>query len=214
MPPAVKEYFEMSLIPPQKERCWTVLLIGGASGVGKTSVSYRLARHFDVGITEADDLNVGLRRMTTPEQQPALHYWDTHPEAGELTPEGIMQLHLATGCVMSPMVEAVIENHLEGGVPLVLEGDYLLPELTAQTQFGSEPNGGRVRGVFLHEPDEAQILRNFKAREPDAGEQHKRARVSWLFGEWLRQECERYGIPALPARPHDTLFDRILTEIA
>ena len=34
---------------------WQVLLFGGASGVGKTSVSYRLAQHFGVGITEVDD---------------------------------------------------------------------------------------------------------------------------------------------------------------
>jgi uridine kinase len=44
-----------------------VLLIGGASGSGKTSVSYRLAHHFNVGITEVDDFQVILERMTTPE---------------------------------------------------------------------------------------------------------------------------------------------------
>ena len=39
---------------------WDVLLIGGAAGTGKTSVSYRLARHFDVGITEVDDIHTAL----------------------------------------------------------------------------------------------------------------------------------------------------------
>ena len=55
-------------------RSWQVLLIGGASGSGKTSVSYRLANHFNVGITEIDDFQVILERMTTPEQQPELHW--------------------------------------------------------------------------------------------------------------------------------------------
>ena len=32
---------------------WDVLLVGGASGTGKTGVSYRLAQHFSVGITES-----------------------------------------------------------------------------------------------------------------------------------------------------------------
>ena len=36
-------------------RRWEVLLLGGASGVGKTQVGYRLAHHFAVGITEVDD---------------------------------------------------------------------------------------------------------------------------------------------------------------
>ena len=35
-------------------RDWQVLLFGGASGVGKTSVSYRLAHAFRVGLTEVE----------------------------------------------------------------------------------------------------------------------------------------------------------------
>jgi 2-phosphoglycerate kinase len=43
-----------------------VLLLGGASGTGKTAVSYRLARHFDIGITEVDELQIVLEHMNTP----------------------------------------------------------------------------------------------------------------------------------------------------
>src|SRR5471030_84036 len=59
-------------------RQWQVLLLGGPSGVGKTAVSYRLARYFGVGITEVDDFQVLLERMTTVEQQPAIHFRLTH----------------------------------------------------------------------------------------------------------------------------------------
>ena len=45
-------------------RSWQVLLLGGASGVGKTHVSYPLARYFDVGFTSADDISTVLERMT------------------------------------------------------------------------------------------------------------------------------------------------------
>lgn len=58
-------------------RSWQVLLLGGPSGAGKTSVSYRLAHHFRIGITEVDDFQVILERMTTPTEQPVLHYWRT-----------------------------------------------------------------------------------------------------------------------------------------
>ena len=54
-------------------RPWQVLLLGGASGPGKTRLSYRRARELSIGITEVDDFQVVLERMTTPEQQPALH---------------------------------------------------------------------------------------------------------------------------------------------
>lgn len=195
------------------ERSWDVLLLGGASGTGKTSVSYRLAHHFEIGITEVDDLQVGLRRMTTPEQQPILHYWHTHPEAIDFSEEKILDLHIAVGRVLSPMLEAVIENHVEARTPVVLEGDYILPELLAQDRFARSLGVGRVRGVFLYEPDESQLLRNFLQREPEEGAQRRRAHISWLYGQWLKEECGQYGVAALPARPWNDLLDRILQAI-
>jgi len=194
-------------------RSWEVLLLGGPSGTGKTSVSYRLAHHFAIGITEVDDFQVLLECMTTPEQQPILHYWRTHPEAIELPAEKIFAQAIAIGQVMQPGLTAVIANHLESNAPVVLEGDFILPALAAQTSFMDEVNSGRVRAVFLYEEEESQLLSNFLQREPDNGPQHKRARVSWLYGQWLKQEAQRYGIVALPARPWDNLFDRILTAI-
>jgi 2-phosphoglycerate kinase len=189
-------------------RPWRVLLLGGAAGTGKTGVSYRLAAHFGVGITEVDDFQIILECMTTPEQQPVLHYWRTHPEAGLLPAEQILELHLAVGRVMSPALEAVVANHVESNTPVVLEGDYILPEMASRSIEAA--GEGRVRAVFLYEPDEETLLRNFSVREPEAGDQTKRARVSWLYGLWLKQEAEQRGLPALPARPWDTLLDRVL----
>lgn len=198
----------------KNKRYWDVLLVGGASGTGKTSVSYRLARRFDVGITEVDDLHIVLERLTTPEQQPVLHYWRTNPEAAHLSAEQILELHIAVSRVLSPAIKAVIANHLEAQTPIVLEGDYLLPEIMARQEEAKLPKTERVRGVFLYEPDEMQILQNFSLREPDEGEQAGRARVSWLYGQWLKDECQRLGLVALPSRPWDTLLDRIREAIS
>src|SRR5262245_26447239 len=130
-------------------RTWQVLLLGGASGVGKSSVSYRLAHHFAMGLTEVDDFQVVLEKMTTPEQQPAPHYWNTHPEAGELPAEKILDLHLAVCRALAPALEAVIANHLESATPVVLEGDFILPALATQTRFWDQVNNGQVRALFL-----------------------------------------------------------------
>ncbi|MBX3083917.1 MAG: hypothetical protein KF716_19940 [Anaerolineae bacterium] len=191
-------------------RQWDVLLIGGASGSGKTSVSYRLAQHFGVGITEIDDFQVILKRLTTPEQFPALHYWDTHPDAYLMPPEEMIKIGIAICHEMLPALEAVIDNHIESNVPIVLEGDFLLPALSAKLVATDPAKYAHVQIMFIYEPSEAQILSNYACREPESPPQTYRARVSWLYGELIKQQAEQYGLSVVPSRPWDTLFDRLL----
>lgn len=194
-------------------RSWEVLLICGASGVGKTSVSYRVAQHFGIGLTEVDDFNEVLVTMTTPEQQPALHFWRTHPDPGSLTAEQIVQQGLEVRDVMRPALEAVIANHLESQVPIVLEGDFIHPVLAVQNSFQEQPNNGRVRAIMIDEPDEAQLVQNFLQREPEEGEQITRAQVSRLYADWLRQQAAPPAITIIPARPWETVLERVLAAL-
>ena len=53
---------------------WDVLIIGGASGCGKTSISRQIARHYNIDLVRVDDFQMMLEAMTTPETLPALHY--------------------------------------------------------------------------------------------------------------------------------------------
>jgi 2-phosphoglycerate kinase len=190
-------------------RSWHVLLLGGGAGVGKSSAAFALARHFGVGITEVDDFQRILERMTTPEQYPAVHAYRQDP-AGWLAMDDQRKLDglIAYGEVMSVALESVLRNHLDGGIPTVYEGDFLLPSFAARPSFAGHPADGRVRGVFLYE-DADQINRNFERRE--GSPQPDRARISHLYSEWLRTEAARHGQLALPARPWDTALERIIT---
>jgi len=141
--------------------------------------------------------------MTTPEQQPSLHFWDTHPNPMSLSAEEIFEQGLEIGQVMTPALEAVIDNHIESQQPIVLEGDFIHPVLA--TQYDEQ-----VRAVFIYEPDESQILANYLLREPEDGPQDFRARVSWLKGEWLKREADRLGVTVLMSRPWDTLLSRLI----
>lgn len=144
----------------QTERLWNVLLIGDASGTGKTSISYRLARRFGVGITEVDDFQIILKHMTTPTEQPVLHRcWG--PEAAQLSPEKIVELQIAVGEIMTPALAAVVNNHIDTDTPIILEGDYIIPHLASHF---AGPDRGRVHAVMLYEPDEEQLRRNFSHR--------------------------------------------------
>ncbi|MET9001419.1 hypothetical protein [Amycolatopsis sp. NPDC004169] len=191
------------------ERDWRVLLLGGASGTGKSRVSYPLARRYRVPIVEVDDLVLAVQRMTTPDQQPLVHYWDTHPDAAGLPVSRVVELQVAVAEALRPALEAVIGNHLETGTPVVIEGDYLLPALAAQDSFAGRPADGRVRAVFLHEPDAGQLVANYRHREPHEGEQHSRAQVSARYGDWLAARAAELGIPVVTARPWATTLRRV-----
>lgn len=194
------------------ERTWDVLLIGGASGVGKTSVSYRIARHAGVGITEIDDFQVVLERMTSPDEYPEFHLWRRDPGAFlAMLEDEKLGFMIRYSTRMGEALEYVIANHLEDGPPIVLEGDFLLPSLAAKPVYDDVPAAGRVQALFIYEPDEQQIARNYLAREGE--DQPERARLSWRYSEWLRDEAERLGLAVLPSRPWDSLLERALALI-
>jgi 2-phosphoglycerate kinase len=199
---------------PSPEPEWIVLLLGGASGVGKSMLSHRLARQLDVNLTEVDDFQIVLQTATSPEQLPLLHFWrTTFDEYMSWTDEHRVEHHVRV-CreVFQPAMRAVIADHLETGTRVVFEGDFLLPELAAMAVYGHQPNAGRVRGMFVSEPDEAQIAANYRTRE--GGAEAERARASRLFDSFLRAECLRHRVPVLDARPWDTVVDRALATLA
>jgi 2-phosphoglycerate kinase len=189
-----------------------VYLIGGASGVGKTSVSYRAARHLGVGITEIDDLHIALMRMTTPEQQPVLHLFRARRDEWDQMSEDQKIAHMVQHAeVMADPLEAVIANHLSDGPSIMLEGDFLLPSLAVRCEYGGAPAAGRVHAAIIYEPEEQQISGNYGTRE--GREQPERARISWRYSEWLRQEAERLNIPTVAARPWETALERTIAAL-
>ena len=191
---------------------WRVLLLGGASGVGKSQVSYRLARHYGVSVVAVDDFQTVLEHMTTPAEQPVLHYWRTRrDEWRALDEEGRLAYTLRYAAVMAEALEHVIANHLESGSATVLEGDFILPELAVRAAYGEQAPDGRVRAVFLYEEEEGQIARNYLARE--GRDQSGRARASWRYSEWLRGEARRLGVPAVAARPWETVLERVIAAV-
>jgi 2-phosphoglycerate kinase len=113
---------------------------------------------------------------------------------------------------MAQALEPVIANHLDEHAPVVLEGDFILPSLAVKTSYDGVPSDGQVRALFLYEEDETHLARNIRAREGE--EQLRRARASWYYSEWLREECGRLSIPAIPTRPWETTFKRAVDALS
>lgn len=191
---------------------WQVLLLGGASGVGKTSVSYRLAQHYAAGLTEVDDFVVVLEHMTDPSRYPLFHFWRTHTEeAQRMDDDEQLAFFQRYASALEDALALVIGNHIETRMPIVLEGDFILPSLGVRRRYGDQEANGQIRAIFLYEQDERQMTHNFRQRY--GHDQSQRAHISWCVSEWLRADACRLGLPTIPARPWNTVLDRAIAAI-
>ncbi|MFE7314771.1 AAA family ATPase [Streptomyces sp. NPDC057555] len=184
---------------------WDILLLGGASGAGKSCAAAQLARDRGAFVVEFDDVVSALHRFTEAGHHPALHHFDGIPDTSVLDVEHVVDLQIATAQALAPALLGVVDNRRTVDVPAVIEGDYLDPAAVAAAVAESAAGDRRVRAVFLHEGDPDRITANYADREPDGGRQTHRAQVSARYAHWLADQATRHGLPVVPARPwHDT----------
>ena len=186
-----------------KKRNWDVLIIGGASGSGKTNISLPLARYFEIDLVRVDDFQVLLKALTTHETLPDLHFEITHPEYRKYGANESLNLLLNIGQSLIPGLVAVVNDHIVENIPMILEGDFILPE------FAVSFNNPRIKSIFVHEPSREQILQNYLEREGEL--QPYRADGSYGYGNWLYENCNRFGIPVINPRPWDTVIERTIS---
>jgi len=183
------------------KRNWTVLLIGGASGTGKSSLAYGLAHFYGVSVLEIDDIMEAVKALTTKELLPAIHsdnFWD----AGI---DGNVSWLIDVSKELLPALKAVIDRHIEDNLPVIIEGDFIHPELLAVF------NDPKVKAIFVQE-DKEHIMRNYQSRE-GGDPQHYRADISTGYGKWISDTCMNLGIGLIEARPWDTAVDRAVEHL-
>jgi len=180
---------------------WFVLLIGGPSGIGKTTVAAQVARRLGVPWLMVDDLRLALER------------------SGVAIPDsmGVERFDGAGGLVdigeaVAPAIEVVIENHVDQRMPVVIEGDGILPSLFERESVRVRAGSGGVRAVYLTEPDAEALHANLVARGADwwRADLKAYARRSAAYGEWLKEEAKRRDLPVVASRPWETLVERVL----
>jgi len=199
---------------------WSILLLGGASGTGKTNAAVQIADQAGCPWLQVDDLRLAFQRsnVTLPQGTDALYFFLKTPNVWQLPPEHLCQALVAVGEVMAPAVEVVIENHIATQLPLIIEGDGILPSLFGRRALQEHISVGRVRGAFLIESDEKKLFdallkRGRGINEMSDTELHTQAHAKWLYGRWLIDEAQHYGLPVLEALPWSTLPRRIVRAV-
>jgi 2-phosphoglycerate kinase len=205
----------------RKQPGWRVFLIGGSAGVGKTRVAQVLARQLGLSVLLADDIRLSIQQVTTPAEQPGMHYFLAHPTIWQKPPEAVCEGFITVGNALARPLSAVIAHHVcvESAGPVIIEGDGILPALAARRDFSSmhftsTPVTGSVCAVFLVESDEEMIRQNMRQRgytfdRLARREQETFVHASWLYGQWLHRQAERYRLPVVQSRPWETLVERV-----
>jgi 2-phosphoglycerate kinase len=199
---------------------WRVLLIGGASGVGKTVLAQALARYYGVSLLLVDDVRLAIQQVTTPEQQPALHYFLTTPDVWSHPDNDLLAGFVGVALALAPALGKIMSHHLTDGEPLIIEGDEVAPSLVGEQSpvLPHIPDARlmrNVRALFVNEPDEEMIFVNMLARgrgfeRMPSEKRRANAHAAWRYGGWLCEEAEKVHSLVIPARPLETLFERAL----
>ena len=203
---------------------WTILLIGGNSGAGKTTLAQSLGLRFGVPWLQADDVRLALQHITTPHEHQSLHFFVRDPgkaksDIWSRPPERLCQGLIDVGSVVSRALEMVIAHHLATSKPLIIEGDGIMPFLPHRQRFADiKPEDGSVQALFIVELDEDILMANLRGRgrgydDKTCEEQQTQVRMNRLFGEWLSQEAPRYGLEVLSAQPWQDLQKRVETSL-
>ena len=204
-----------------RQKDWTVLLLGGSSGIGKTTIAEQIGHHLGISWLQVDDFRLALQwslASLLPEHPiEALNFFDDS-SVWQLSPDHLCKGFVALGESMKPSLEIVIGNHVDTAAPTIIEGDGILPSLFARPSLQRFCITGQVRAAFLVEFEEERLLANITERRRGTQTQSEvelqtEARAKWLYGQWLTEEARQYSLPVLTARPWPTLLERLLTAI-
>lgn len=129
---------------------WSVLLIGGASGCGKTTAAERIGRRFGRPWLQVDDLRLAAQFGVplAPAARADLRFFLDTPAVWQRSPTTLRDRLIAIGAALIPAIEVVVEHHVATAKPLIIEGDGLLPGLFARPALRDHVAAGLVRGVI------------------------------------------------------------------
>lgn len=193
---------------------WTVLLIGGAGAVGKTTAAKRISIVSGATLLQADDVWMALQGVVERDQLPGLRSFSDREIWRRPTRE-VVEAMRQTAEIVSRGLENVVGHHLAVADKIVVEGVWITPEFAARRSYAGSIAGERRRAVFVLEDDADEVRASMTARGRSVGhwtdeEWSAMAKLQASYSRWLRGEAKERSLPTVSARPVGHLAERIL----
>jgi 2-phosphoglycerate kinase len=172
-----------------------ILLIGGATGTGKSTVATEVAHRLGINrVTSTDVVRQTLRAFFTPEYMPAIHTSSFDAGDGTTLVGGFVE---QTSTVLVA-IQATIERALQEGWSMVLEGVHLVPGMLAVSELDAV-----VVHCVLAIEDEDEHAEHFWIR--DVSSQKRRPVAKYLerlpeirrLQDYIVERAHENGVPVI-----------------
>lgn len=202
-----------------------VLLLGGTSGVGKSSLALEVARRLGIGrAVSTDSIRQMMRLMISPELVPAIQgssydAWTWLPSVGERPPT-VIEGFQAQASAVSVGVRALIQRTIEESTHLVIDGVSIVPGLTGSRSFGEQAH---VICLMVTSGDGNDLRARFAARAHGTSRRPADRYLENLdaileIQDHLIQRAREHGVPVIENRRFDDsareIVDHVMTRLA
>jgi 2-phosphoglycerate kinase len=145
-----------------------IILLGGATGVGKTSLALEVAHRLGIGrVLSTDSIRQIMRIMLSPELVPALHASSYDAPGLDLGEDAAIEGFTSQASTVSVGVRASMDRAVEENASLVLDGVSLVPGLI---DLGPYVDRADVFFLVVATLDEEALRNRFAARAESAKE--------------------------------------------
>ncbi|MDP6979624.1 MAG: hypothetical protein QF570_13640 [Myxococcota bacterium] len=183
-----------------------IILLGGSSGVGKTSLALEVARRLGISrVLSTDSIRQVMRLMLSKDLMPQIHAssFDAHrdlPEAADSIGEPedrVVSGFISQAQVVSVGVRGTIERAIEESTSLVLDGVSLVPGMIDLDAYKAQAH---IIYLVVARMDEDSFRSHFRARGKRQRHRNASRYVDNLEGILKIQEhflelADRYDIP-------------------
>jgi 2-phosphoglycerate kinase len=201
-----------------------ILLLGGTTGSGKSSVATELAHRLGIVRTQSTDmLREVMRMLIPPRLLPVLHRssfdaWSVltaKPEGGDDQEELLAAGYLRQAELLAVPCEAVIQRAVRERVSLILEGVHVQPTLIESI---GDVSDAVIVPVMLGVLKPEELRSRLSGRLKEAPERDGAAHLSnyeriWRLQAYLLSEADKAGISILINEDKETVTDLVLRTV-
>lgn len=182
---------------------YKVILVGGGTGVGKTTFTRYLSKKLGLSVLEVDDIRIVMQSMVSKGH--TLNLFADYTIYNKYNAEQVSLKHREVSLEVCKGLEIIINNHIVRDTPIIIEGDDILPLFA--NQFSKED----VLSIFLYEDSEDRLRKRIidranKQRESLTNSYKAYIDMAIVDNSRIMKEAEEVNLPNIQVESTEKMF--------